>query len=86
MKANEYRVRNEEVRIRALIERELASRADQRILRWFEHVKRMGEYHMAKRALMAEVCGGRVQGRPGWMDGVKVSFGKRGMKVEAARQ
>ena len=32
------RVRNEEVRRRVGIERELASRADQRVLRWFEHV------------------------------------------------
>ena len=32
------RVRNEEVRLRAEIERELASRADQRVLRWFGHV------------------------------------------------
>ena len=32
--------------------------------------------------------GGRVRGRPrlGWMDGVKVAFGNRGMTVEAARQ
>ena len=30
-----YRVRNEEVRRRAGIEREIASRADQRVLRWF---------------------------------------------------
>ena len=37
-------VRNEEVRIRALIERELASRADQRVLRRFGHVERMDEY------------------------------------------
>ena len=35
------RVRNEEVRRRAGIERELASRADQRVLRWFGHVERM---------------------------------------------
>ena len=33
------RVRNEEVRRRAGIERELASRADQRVLRWFGHVE-----------------------------------------------
>ena len=32
---------NEEVRRRAGIERELASRADQRVLRWFHHVERM---------------------------------------------
>ena len=49
------RVRNEEVRRRAGIERELASRADQRVLRWFGHVERMDEYRMARRVLMAEV-------------------------------
>ena len=55
------------------IERELLSRVDQRVLRLFGHVERMDEYHMARRVLMAEVSGGRVQGRPrlGWMDGVK---------------
>ena len=62
------RVRNEEVRMRAGIESELASRADQRVLRWFGHVERMDEYRMARRVLMAEVSGGRVRGRPrsGW--------------------
>ena len=57
------------------IERELASRADQRVSRWFGHVERMDEYRMARRVLMAEVSGGRVQGRPrlGWMDSVKVA-------------
>ena len=49
------RVRNEEVRRRAEIERELASRADQRVLRWFEHVKRMDDYRMARKVLMAEI-------------------------------
>ena len=34
-----------------------------------------------------EVSEGRVRGRPrlGWMDGVKVALGNRGMTVEAAR-
>ena len=48
------RVRNEEVRRRAGIERELASRADQRVLRSFGHVERMGDYRMARRVLMAK--------------------------------
>ena len=47
----------EEVRRRAGIERELASRADQRVWRWFGHVERMDEYHMARRVLMTEVSG-----------------------------
>ena len=77
------RVRNEDVRRRAGIEMELASRADQRVLRWFGHVERMDDYRMARSMLMAEVSGGRVRGRPklGWMDGVKVALGNRGMTV-----
>ena len=43
---------------------------------------------MARRVLMAEVSGGRVQERPrlGWMDGENVALANRGMTVEAARQ
>ena len=40
---------------RAGIDRELASRADQRVLRWFENVERIDEYRMARRVLTAEV-------------------------------
>ena len=67
-------VRNENVRRTAGIERELASRADQRVLRWFGHVERKGYYRMARRVFMAEVSGGWVRARPrlGWMDSVKV--------------
>ena len=68
------------MRRRPGIERELATRADQRVLRWFGHVERI--------VLMAEVSGGQVLGRPGlgWMDCVNVALGNRGMTVEAARQ
>ena len=81
------RVRNEEVRMKAGIKRELASRADQRVLRWFGHVERMDEHRMPRRVLMAEISGGRARGRLrlGWMDGVKVTFGNSGMTVKAAR-
>ena len=41
------RVRNEEVRRRAGIEWELASRADQRVFRWFGHVEGLDEYRMS---------------------------------------
>ena len=82
------RVRKEEVRRRVRIQRVLASRADQRVLRWFGHVERMDEYHMARRVLMVEVSVGRVRDGPRlvWMDGVKVALGNRGVMVEAARQ
>ena len=82
------RVRNEEVHSRAIIERELASRADQRVLRCFGHAERMDDYHTARRVLMAEVSGGQVQDRErlGWIYGMKVALGSRGMMVEAVHQ
>ena len=48
----------------------------------------MHEYRIGRRVLMAEVSEGRVRGRPrlGWMDGVEVALGNRGMTVEAERQ
>ena len=81
------RVRNEEM-LRRAGERELESRADQRVLRWFGHVERMDEHRMARRMLMAEVSEGLVQPRPwfGWMDGVNVVLGNKGITVEAVRQ
>ena len=70
------------------MESNLASRADQRVLRRFGNVKRMDEYRMGRRVLMAQVSGGRVRGRPrlGWMNGVKVDIGNREITVEAERQ
>ena len=81
------RVRKQEVR-RDGIERDIASRADQRVSRWFGHVERMDEYRMARKVLMAKVRGGWVRGRPrlGWMDGVKVALGNRRTTLEAAGQ
>ena len=49
------------MRRRAEIERELPSRADQRVLIWFGHVERMDGYRMARRVLMVEVSRDRVQ-------------------------
>ena len=92
------RVKNEKMGRRNGLEWELASRADQRVLRWFGHVERMDEYSMARRVLTAEVSGEQVRGRPrlGWMDIVteltEVTFaewgdlGNRGMTVETALQ
>ena len=53
--------------VRAGIVRELASRADQGVLRWFGHVERMDEYRMVRRVFMSELSGGRVRGLAGWM-------------------
>ena len=82
------RATNEEVRRRAGINMELASRADERVLRWFGHVERMDEYRMARGVF------GRSQWRTGtretevkldgWCEGSLM--GNRGMTVEAGRQ
>ena len=78
----------EEKRRKAGIKRELASIMNQRVLRWFGHVERMGEYRMARRVLMAEVSLARVLGRPrlGWMDYEKVALGSRRMTDETELQ
>ena len=71
-----------------VIKRELASKVDQRVLRWLGHGVRMDEYRIPRRLSMVQVGVGRVRGRPrlGWMDGVKVALGSRKMTVEAAQQ
>ena len=48
----------------------------------------MDESRLTRRVMMAEVNGGRVRRKPrfGWMDGVKVALGNRGMAAEAARR
>ena len=52
VECHEWIIWNEEMRRRAGTERELASRVDQRVLRWFGHVERMDEYCMARRVSM----------------------------------
>ena len=53
---------------------------------WFPDLvaQRLDEYRMARRVLMAEFSGRRP--RLGWMDGVKVALGNRGMTVKAEEQ
>ena len=83
------RVRNEEVRRRDLVrKRELAVKADQRVLRWFGPAERIDEYRMARSTLMMDVSGGQVWGRQrlGWMNVVNMALVSRGMKLGAARQ
>ena len=77
-------VRNEEVRRRAGIERKFASRVNQRVLRWFEKVARMDEYHMTRGVLMPEGNEGLYGVDRGlcWMGGVMVTLRSRGMPVE----
>ena len=62
------RVRNEEVRRRVGIERELASYVDQGVLRWFGQMERMDEYRMARRVLMADTGYTEVR-LNGWFEG-----------------
>ena len=67
------RVRNEEVGRRAQVE-------GQWLQRWFGHVERMDEEHMARKVMISDVEGNRCRGIPklGWMDGTKMALGGRG--------
>ncbi len=81
------RVRNEEVRRRTGVVRDLADRSLQRMLRWFGHVERMEEKCLLKKITESDVRGVRVRGRPrmGWMDSMKRMLDARRMFVEQGR-
>ena len=51
------RVRNEVVRARTGVRRELAARVDMNVLRWFGHVERMDNERLLKKVMNAKVDG-----------------------------
>ena len=66
----------------------LSKRVDQKVLKWFGHIERMGIERIIKRVYMSEVEGERGRGRPPyrWKDGVKRACAERDMGVEEARR
>ena len=82
------RVRNEVVRTRTGMRRELAARVDMKVLRWFGHVERMDNERLLKKVMNAKVNGRSARGRPrfGWMDGVKRALNDRGTDVREASE
>ena len=69
------------------MEGQLSGKVDQCVQRWFGHVERMDEECMAKKMMISDVEWNRCRGTPrlGWMDGVRMAFGERGMSVELGR-
>ena len=82
------RVRNEVVRVRTGVRRELAARVDMNVLRWFSHVERMDNERLLKKVMNVKVDGRSARGRPrfGWMDGVKRALNDRRMDVREASE
>ena len=81
-------VRNEVVRARTGVRRELAARVDMNVLRWFGHVERMDNEQLLKKVMNAKVDGRSARGRPrfGWMDGVKRALNDRMMLQTSSKQ
>ena len=77
------RVRNEVVRARTGVRRELTARVDMNALRWFGHVERMDNERLLKKVMNAKVDGRSARGRPrfGWIDGVKRALNDRRMDM-----
>ena len=77
------RVRNEVVKTRTGMRRELAAGVDMNVLRWFGHVERMDNERLLKKVINAKVNRRSARGRPrfGWTDGVKRALNDRGMDV-----
>ena len=79
------RVRNEVVRARTGVRRELAARVDENVLRWFDHVERMDDERLLKKVMNAKVDGRSARGF-GWMDGVKRALNDRKMDIREASE
>ena len=81
------RLRNEIVRERTGVRKELADRVDVNVLRWFGHVERMDDERLLKKVVNARVEGRGARGRPrfGWMEGVKKALKDR-MDVNEAKE
>ena len=65
------RVRNEVVRGRTGVRRELAARVDMNVLRWFGHVERMDSEQLLKKVMNAKLMGEVLEGGlglSGWME------------------
>ena len=83
------RDRNEVVRARTGVGRELAARVDMNVLRWFGHVERMDNKRLLKKVMNAKVdgrSGARGRLRFGWLDGVKRALNDRRMDVREASE
>ena len=82
------RVRNEVVRARTGVRRELAARVDTNVLRWFGHVVRMDNEQLLKKVMNAKVDGRSSRGRPrfGWMDVVRRALNDRMMDMREASE
>ena len=82
------RVRNEVVRARTGVRRELVAGVDMNVLRWFGLVERMDNERLLKKVMNAKVDGRSARGRPrfGWMDGVKRALHDRRMDVRKASE
>ena len=81
-------VRNEVVRARTGVGRELAARVDMNVLRWFGHVERMDNERLLTKVMIAKADGRSARGRPrfGWMDGVKRALNDRRMDMREASE
>src|SRR5215469_591497 len=73
------RVRNVIIRERCGWERDLFSRYEQNVLKWYGHVMRKGEDSLVGMVTVGSVEGNRGRGRPKrrWMDGVREALGRR---------
>ena len=69
------------------VKEEMSKRVDQKVLKWFGHVERMGDERLTKKVNKSEVGGERGVGRPRyrWIDGVKEACEERKIGLATAR-
>ena len=82
------RVKNEVVRARTGVRKELTTRVDMNALRWFGYVERMDNDRLTKKVMNVKVEERSTRGRPrfGWMNGVKRALNDRRMDMREASE
>ena len=70
------------------MEEGLVVRAEEGVLKWFGHMRRMNEDRMVVKVLRCKVDGDRGRGRPKWrwMDEVRDILGGRNLSLEEGRR
>jgi hypothetical protein len=79
------KIRNEEIRTKMGIKKNIVQETEEQQLRWYGHVKRTEDGKIVKHVAEREPQGKRKRGRPinTWKDGIRESMKRRELKDEA---
>jgi hypothetical protein len=76
------KIRNEVIRTKMGIKKNIVQEIEEQQLRWYGHVKRTEDGKIVKQVAEWKPQGKRKRGRPTWKDGIRESMRRRELKNE----